>query len=286
MERRSLSGLRVLVTRAAEDSQELHRMLREFGAEILSLPATRTGPPDDPGPLDAAIAAIANSSAAPAFDWIGFTSAHAVSAFMDRLLGKDDAGPAEVPGSTISNATHRPDARALVGIRLAAVGPATQAALERYGLFADLVPDRAAGRHLAAAFGDVSGLRILLPRSDIALRDLPDALKARGAIVTEVVAYVTRPAPADPRVLENVLSGKLGAVTFFSPSAVDGFEAQVAPREPADILRDVAVVCVGETTAQAARSKGLTGVLVAADATAAGVVHALVEWRREQEDGV
>ncbi len=246
---RPLLGLRVLNTRLREDGEELSRRLAELGAEPVSLPTTRIAPPDDAGPLDAAIRAIAaGSPLAPAFDWIGFTSAHAVSAFMDRLL-QTQAGASQL------------DARTLAGIRLAVVGPATADALRRYGLSADLVPDRGAGRHLASALGDVAGQRILLPRSDIALRDLPEALAARGAAVTEVVAYTTRPAPADPAALQVVLAGRLHAATFFSPSALDGLAAQVAPRRLDGVLQGVAVVCVGETTAQAASGRGLTGVI-------------------------
>ena len=98
-DRRPLLGLRVLNTRSAEDGEELNRVLRELGAEPLSLPATRIAPPDNLAPLDIAIATIASgSAAAPGFDWIGFTSAHAVSAFMDRLFGTLPSGP-DQPGT-------------------------------------------------------------------------------------------------------------------------------------------------------------------------------------------
>jgi uroporphyrinogen III methyltransferase/synthase len=277
---RPLLGTRVLNTRALDDGEELSRVLRDLGAAVITMPAIRTGLPDDPAPLDAAIAAVAAGSAAsPAFDWIAFTSAHAASAFLDRLLGREESGsPARTEHEGLGPPNQR-DIRALAGIKLAAVGPATAAALARYGLLADLVPDRAAGRHLAAALGDLSRLRILLPRSDIALRDLPDALRARGASVTEVVAYATRPAPADPLLLQSVLAGEIDAATFFSPSAIDGLAVQVAPRSLAGVLRGAASVCVGETTAQAARSQGLAQILVAEEATAAGVVKALIRWR-------
>ncbi len=282
---RSLLGTRILNTRSLEDGEELSRRLRELGAEVVSLPATRIGPPDDPGPLDAAIAAIAaGSPAAPAFDWIAFTSAHAVAAFMDRLLGTQSPLSAARPSEESSKPLHRQELAVLAGVKLAAVGPATATALQRYGLNADLVPDRAAGRHLAAALGDVSGLRILLPRSEIALRDLPEALRARGASVTEVVSYATRPAPADPLLLQMVLAREFDAATFFSPSALDGLAAQVAPRPLHDILSGVTVVCVGETTAQAARTDGLADVLVAEEATTLGVVVALLKWRRGRDD--
>ena len=57
------------------------------------------------------------------FDWIIFTSANGVRAFMDRLLEQGR------------------DARALGGVLLAVIGPATAQALQAYGLAADVVPD-------------------------------------------------------------------------------------------------------------------------------------------------
>jgi uroporphyrinogen-III synthase len=267
-----LQGMRVLNTRQLEDSEELSRQLEALGAEPLALPATKTAPPADLRPLDGAISAIAAGSAShPAFDWIGFTSARAVSAFIDRLLSLTQALSAV------------PAPQCLAGIKLAAVGPATALALEAYGLAPDLVPDRAAGRHLASALGDVNGARILLPRSDIALRDLPESLRDRGAIVTEVVVYATQPTEPDPAVLERVLNGELDAATFFSPSALDGFAAQVSPRTVADVLKDVIVVCVGETTAQAARRRGIGTVRVAEEASIRGIVRTLIDSRSEQD---
>ena len=282
-ERRPLWGLRVLNTRSAEDGEELNRILRDLGAEPLPLPATRIGPPDDLSLLDAAIAAIAaGSAAAPAFDWIGFTSAHAVFAFMDRLFRAQlsESNQPEPRAKTPVSARAL-DARALAGIKLVAVGPATGEALKHYGLLADVVPDRAAGRNLAIALGDVAGQRILLPRSDVAMRDLPDILEARGAEVTEVTTYATRPAPPNPAVLQAVLRRELDAATFFSPSAVHGFSAQAAPAELSSLLRGIPVACVGRTTAEAAAGKGVTEVLVAEEASVVGVVQALVKWRSQ-----
>ena len=155
--------------------------------------------------------------------------------------------------------------------------------MRHYGLVADEVPDRVAGRNLAAALGQVAGQRILLPRSNIAMRDLPDALRARGADVTEVIAYTTQDAPANPVLLEAVLRRELDAATFFSPSAVHGLSAQVAPEELARVLQGIPVACVGGTTAHAATLQGLTEVLVAKETSVAGVVEALVKWRSQGE---
>ena len=88
------------------------------------------------------------------------------------------------------------DVRALEGVRLCAVGPATAERLARYGLKVDLdaarVPRRSAVRmRWIAQVGDVNGLKVLLPRADIGREVIAEELRRQGADVTEVVAYRT-----------------------------------------------------------------------------------------------
>jgi uroporphyrinogen III methyltransferase/synthase len=115
-ERRPLFGQTVVVTRARQQASSLAERLTELGADVIECPTIRILPSDDFGPLDAALARIRS------FDWIVFTSANAVEAVMGRLAAR-----------TL-------DARALAGVHLAAIGPATADALRTCGLFADLMP--------------------------------------------------------------------------------------------------------------------------------------------------
>ncbi len=88
------------------------------------------------------------------------------------------------------------DARALARSRVAAIGPATAERLAQYGIRADVQPGTFTTAAVVAALasaGDLKGRRVLCPRSDIAPPELTDALRERGAVVTEVVAYRTVP---------------------------------------------------------------------------------------------
>ena len=58
----------MVVTRAPEQARELIERLQKLGAEVLLLPSVSFAPPDDWGPLDAAIRALDN------FDWVLLTS--------------------------------------------------------------------------------------------------------------------------------------------------------------------------------------------------------------------
>src|SRR6266850_1076560 len=77
---RPLFGKRVLVTRPREQAGELVELLEAMGAEAIEAPMIRILPPDDYAPLDDACAR------AGTFDWIIFSSANTVDAFMERLL--------------------------------------------------------------------------------------------------------------------------------------------------------------------------------------------------------
>lgn len=270
-DRRPLLGLRVLNTRPAHEAAELTAQLTEAGAEVIPLPATCITPADDSGPLEAALDALASARPdAPAYHWILFTSVNAVAAFMERLLMSSAAG----------DKGPRRDLRILAGTRLAAVGPATAAALRRYGLVADLTPPRATGRDLAAALPAGTGQRVLLPRSDQALRDLPDALAARGAQVTEVTAYTVKPAAPNRAGLAALETGAVDMAAFCSPSALHGL-AEMLGRPLAEALHGVAIACLGPTTAAAARDLGLEVALVSDEPSVSGLLNALIAWRQQ-----
>jgi len=281
-DRRPLLGLRILNTRPAHEAGALTRQLAELGADVIALPATRVGPPADEGPLHDALHRLAAGSAiAPAYDWIVFTSANAVHAFFGRLLSL----PAQ-ESATQASSGPRCDVRCLAGVRLAAIGPATTRALAGYGLAPDLVPAQGTGKHLAAAMPDVAGKRVLLPRSDQALPDLPAGLVARGAQVAEVVAYSVTAAgqpAADPdaQALEAVRAGGIDVALFCSPSALRGVAAMLRG-EPLDrALSGAAIACIGPTTAAAAQEMGLRASIVPGpeEYTCEGLVAALVKWR-------
>ena len=70
----------MLVTRPRDQAAELVDRLTALGAEPVEAPMIRIVPPDDPDPL------LRAADDPAAFDWIVFTSANAVEAFMTALL--------------------------------------------------------------------------------------------------------------------------------------------------------------------------------------------------------
>src|SRR5262249_61946137 len=78
-EHRPLLGKRVLVTRPKLQAGELVRALERLGAVPFVLPTVEIRQPASWEPVDRALANLAS------FQWVGFTSANGVTAFMERL---------------------------------------------------------------------------------------------------------------------------------------------------------------------------------------------------------
>jgi uroporphyrinogen-III synthase len=252
---RALAGKRVVITRSAEECQQLAAMIQRRGAVPVIFPLIEFAPPEDLASFDAALKGIFR------FDWILFTSGQTVKAVSHRLAEltalKEGASPSD--------------------IRCAAVGPGTAEAAKLAGFRVHYVAQIHNGAALAHELGTrIKNSRLLLPRSDRANPDLPEALKLEGAIVTEVVAYRTvKPHNLDESVLASILSGEADALLFYSPSAVRHF-SEVAGRSRFQVLQEtMAITAVGPVTAAALRHTGIQRIEVAADTTSSAVIAAL-----------
>ena len=254
LETQNLKSKRILVTRAEGQNAKLRRLLEAAGAEVVEFPTIQITPPDDPAPLNAAIAELSR------YHWLAFTSANGVRFFWRALRA---AG---------KRAAH------LQIVRIAAVGPATADALHALGLPIACVPDRHTADALADAMGDVTGKRILFPAADIARPALEMGLRAKGAIVERVTAYQTRPVTQAGNL--PTLLPTLDALTFTSPSTVRNFVALLKTDAPADAIGGAVVACIGPTTAAAAEETGLPVHAIAQPHTAEGLARSLIQMFR------
>jgi len=175
--------VRVLLTRAAEQNDDVAMRLRSAGAEVVELPTIAIEP------TGAALPELA------AYAWVVFTSANGV-----RALKQQGGWP-----------------------RIAVVGASTAAAAEAAGLTVAFRPSEPRGAVLGQELPVKPGVRVLLLRSDIARPELPAALHARGVTVDEVIVYrtVPRTEPA-PEIAEQLRDGRIDAILLASPSAARG----------------------------------------------------------------
>lgn len=254
-EEKPLFGRRVLVTRARMQAGALAERLRDVGAEVIGFPVIAFRDPEDWGPLDRAIVALAE------YDGVLFTSANAVDRFLDRL---DQAGR---------------DTRALAGRTIGAIGSETAAALARRGLRADVVPEDFVAEALADALAarmPLGGKRFLLPRARDAREALPERLVRAGARCDVVEAYRTVPPEGAGARLEALLAEGIDVVTFTSSSTVRNFTDLLPERKAASMLAGTVVACIGPITAQTALERGIKADVVAPAYTAADLTRAIV----------
>jgi uroporphyrinogen III methyltransferase/synthase len=255
---RPLFGKRVLITRPREQAAEMVDRLSILGAETIEAPMIRIAPPDDLGPLKRAV------DNADDFDWIVFTSANSVEAFMSMLL----------------DGTR--DIRFLKSARLCCVGTGTAERLARFGVKADLIPEEFRGEALVAAMaesGSLDGSRVLVPRADIGRDVIAEGLRDAGALVTDVVAYrtVLEDAQQDdgPDVYRMLLDDSIDVVTFTSPSAVRNFSEIYGKEQTIDLLSRTVVAAIGPVTTEAATQLGVTVSVQPAVSTIPALVDAI-----------
>jgi uroporphyrinogen III methyltransferase/synthase len=244
-----LAGRRIVITRARAQAAGLADKLASLGAEVIEFPTIEIQPPGDPGPLDRAAASVSE------YDWIIFTSANGVRAFME----------------------HSPEFSAFPG-RVCAIGPATRRAAEAAGLRVTLVPDEYVAESLVAAFSgeELAGKRILLPRAAVARDVVPDELRARGAQVDVVEAYRTVVPAGAPALARHVFGTerKPDWVTFTSSSTVTNFVKAAG----VEALHGVRVASIGPVTSATARGLGIAVAVEAAEFTTAGLVAAIADF--------
>jgi len=254
-----LAGRSILITRASDQTESLVRELEARGAKPVLQPMIAFHPPSDVAPLDKALRNMRS------FDWLLLTSANAVRALLER---------AQSLGVDVTNS--------FAAVRIAAVGPVTAEAARRAGLPVSRVAAKHQGLGLAEEFAaELTSKRILLPRSNLASQDLPEALRRIGANVTEVIAYRTFAVEPEGEGQDQFFSGHVEAILFFSPSAVRNFlnwdEGKGSPvlRSISDQSRKTAVVAVGPVTATALREAGLRNIVQAQNTTVPAVIAAL-----------
>jgi uroporphyrinogen III methyltransferase/synthase len=246
---RPLAGLTVLVPRARDQASNFSALLRARGAEPLEVPTIEIHPVASTVALDQAVEDLA----AGHFDWVVLTSVNGVAALRGRFEALSQ------------------DPLALGKARVAAVGPATEAALRDWGVAPDLVPEVATTAALGQAFPPGPGT-VLLARADLANPELAEILHDKGWQATEVVAYHTVPVGTlDPAARRRLDAGEVDWVAFTASSTVEGFLQGYGGPPPARVR----VAAIGPVTADTARAAGIRVATTATEHTIPGLVAAI-----------
>ncbi|MEU9419222.1 bifunctional uroporphyrinogen-III C-methyltransferase/uroporphyrinogen-III synthase [Streptomyces sp. NPDC051000] len=263
-ESKPLFGWRVLVPRTKEQAASLSDQLRSYGAVPHEVPTIAVEPPRTPQQMERAVKGLVTGR----YEWIAFTSVNAVKAVREKF---EEYGL---------------DARAFAGIKVAAVGEQTAAALVEFGVKPDLVPS---GEQSAAGlledwppydpvFDPID--RVFLPRADIATETLVAGLIELGWEVDDVTAYRTvraSPPPADTR--EAIKGGGFDAVMFTSSSTVRNLVGIAG--KPHNVT---VIACIGPATAKTAEEHGLRVDVLSPEPSVSKLAEALAEYGAARRD--
>jgi uroporphyrinogen III methyltransferase/synthase len=263
-ETKPLFGWRVLVPRTREQASAVSERLREYGAVPEEVPTIAVEPPRTPQQMERAVKGLVTGR----YQWVAFTSTNAVRAVREKL---EEYGL---------------DARAFAGVKVAAVGEQTSAALLDFGIRPDLVPDgQQSAEGLADAWPPHDDLldpinRVLLPRADIATETLVARLTDLGWEAEDVTAYRTvRAAPPPAPIREAIKGGGFDAVLFTSSSTVRNLVG-IAGKPHAVTVIGV----IGPQTAKTAAEFGLRVDVTSPKPSVIALVDALAEYGAAQRD--
>ncbi|MBQ8960239.1 MAG: uroporphyrinogen-III C-methyltransferase [Ruminococcus sp.] len=243
-----LSGVSAAVVGTESFTGRTGRLLAEKGAAVTELSLVKIVENRDSSALDRALSQVGSYSA------LAFTSRHGAELFFRRIRAT------------------KADLRSLAGVKLAAVGSSTAAALEEHGLTADLVPEE----FTSAALGELltaqlsAGDRVLILRNENGSPELAKRLGTAGIGYEEIPLYSTC------FEAEGELPEECSFVVFGSAAGVRGFVdlGYILPG-------NAAVICIGEETASAART-AFGRATVAQPHTAEGIVKTIIREAKNE----
>jgi uroporphyrinogen-III synthase len=285
-----LSGIRVLVGRARHQAGVLSTELRKRGAQVIEIPFIEIRKPKSFQSLDAALKNLRT------YDWLILTSVNGVESMWDRMRKTGEGhGFRRTAGRSKSTSDLAAEGPLL---RVAAIGPATQKAIEQRAIRVDVVPKEYVAESVVRSLKRrVQGKRVLLVRAKVARDVIPHELRKAGAHVDVVEAYETVVPQSSRARLSVALKNpkkRPHVITFTSSSTVRNFvalldsrkvtarglasrrpDARVHARPTFTSLEGIRLASIGPVTSSALRELGLRVDIQAKEFTIPGLVKAI-----------
>ena len=233
----SLSGRRIAVTRAREQTPELAVKLAGLGAEVIELPLIAVTKEIDKQALHDVLSELGT------YDWIVFTSANGVRYFFEEFYRIYD------------------DVRSLGLLRFAAVGDATAREITAHHLKVECQPKIATGEALAEALiatGSLDSAKLIVVTGNRNREELVAKLEEARAIVDRVQVYKTEKTDlaAEPVAADFRAKGA-DAILFASSSAVQSFVDQAAALKLAKDAKRPLAGSIGPQTSETMKQVGM-----------------------------
>ncbi|MEZ5358072.1 MAG: uroporphyrinogen-III C-methyltransferase [Candidatus Zixiibacteriota bacterium] len=258
---RPLFGLRVMVTRSAQQAGDLYERLRRLGAEPMPYPTISIDTFEDPRNWNK-VAAIESEK-----KWIVFTSENGVRCFFAKLRD------------------HFDDIRRLGGFKIAAIGVGTAKMLEEYHLKADFVPSKAIVDVLTKEMAeqlDLDGATIVRVRGNLADDILEKTLPAHGAEIIPLTVYRTYHPMWPDGLKEKVIEYPPHAILFTSGSTLEGLYHNLTEEEAKIVLKDAKIFSIGPKMSVRLKEHNLELTREAKVHTVEGLIDELLDYYKDK----
>jgi uroporphyrinogen-III synthase len=217
----------ILVTRPGVAGEELAAKLETAGAKAVVMPMIEITEPDSWQALDEAIKNI------DSYHWLFFASSNAIISFTER------------PQSMFPLP------------KIAVIGEATANVAREKALKVNYCPEAYVAENFVEKFPgypDLSGVRILWPRTNVGRDLITEKLQAAGAIVHEVPAYKTilprNAKDLSAQLNQLIVNKELDAITLASTETAKNLGQIISAN--LSLLQDVLIVTIGPQTAEGA----------------------------------
>jgi uroporphyrinogen-III synthase len=229
----NLNGKSVLITRAAHQSKKFIDLVEKHGGNAVALPMIELVELEDKTEVITAFEKLNE------IDWLVFTSENAVAYFFQY------ANEAGIKFYFYPN------------LKIATVGEKTKLKLEQLGYRTNFVPIEYSAEVLAENMDEnISGKKVLIPRSDLASDEYLSVFEKRGAEVFPLTVYNNKAIEYSKETLTEKLAGEIDYLTFTSGSTIQSLYRSALNAEID--LSNYKIYCIGPSTARAAQNLGFS----------------------------
>ena len=228
-----LKNKKVLVPRGKKEAKSFSRLLESFGGIPIEIPLIAFRPVELNDKLRQLLETLHT------YDWIIFTSKVTVET-LTSLIGTE---------------------KLLSFPKIAVIGKKTEDVLRAKGIRAEFYPSKFVAETFVEEFLPCiqTGMKVFIPKGNLARDYISDSLKKAGAIVDEVIVYETyMPEESRDRLADMIAKDQLDILMFTSPSTVDHLMSVVEEFHLEKHLETCLIGCIGPVTEHKLKSYGLT----------------------------
>ncbi|MDZ5470787.1 uroporphyrinogen-III synthase (plasmid) [Bacillus sp. 31A1R] len=227
-----LQGKKVLVPRGKKEAKAFSNLVEQYGGIPVEIPLIAFRAVQETTEIQHTIESLHT------YDWIIFTSNVTVETFF-QLLGEFDRN-------------HFP--------KIAVIGEKTEQTLNQKSLYVDFIPDDYVAEGFVEKFLPIvhKGMKILLPKGNLARDYIATTLRANGVQVDERIIYETYfPEENKKKLVDLLVKKDLNILTFTSPSTVDHLIEVVNEHELHHSIEPCIIGCIGPITKKKLEAHGL-----------------------------